>query len=92
MALGAARGYFRGMTTRSGKTAYPKIGVWFDEVRGDIHLNIAGHGLSTINADPSSKRGNPHLFNKLAKALRDEGRPHPEIIEDWKEGIRGQEL
>jgi hypothetical protein len=69
---------------RDGKTAYPKIGIWFDEEGGDIHLSIAGHGLSTINANAMSKRGNPHLFNKLAKALRDEGKPHPSIVEDWK--------
>lgn len=73
------------MAERSGKTAYPRIGVWFSEDVGDIHLSIAGHGLSTVNGDPASKRGNPHLFNKLAKALRDEGKPHPEIIENWED-------
>jgi hypothetical protein len=73
------------MTVRSGKTAYPKIGVWFDEDRGDIHMSIDGQGLSTVNADPKSVRGNPHLFNKLAKALRAEGKVHPPIIEDWKD-------
>ena len=73
------------MATRSGKTAYPRIGVWFDETRGDIHLSIDGQGLSTVNANPTSKRGNPHLFNKLGKALRDEGKVHPSIIEDWKD-------
>lgn len=69
------------MTVRSGKTAYPKIGVWFDENAGDIHLSIAGQGLSTVNGNPQSKRGNPHLFNKLAKALRDEGKLHPPIVD-----------
>jgi hypothetical protein len=73
------------MAERSGKTAYPRIGIWFDESAGDIHLSIPGHGLSTINADASSARGNPHLFNKLAKALRDEGKPHPPVIENWKD-------
>lgn len=72
------------MTQRSGKTAYPRIGIWFDETAGDIHLSIPGHGLSTINDRADSARGNPHLFNKLAKALRDEGKPHPPIIENWK--------
>ena len=71
------------MAARTGKTAYPKIGVWYDETRGDIHLSIGNHGLSTVNGDGSSARGNPHLFNKLAKALRDEGKPHPSIIERW---------
>jgi hypothetical protein len=69
---------------RSGKTAYPKIGVWYDEARGDIHLSISDHGLSTVNSDASSVRGNPHLF-KLAKVLRDEGKPHPPIIDKWSD-------
>lgn len=73
------------MAEHSGKTAYPRIGVWFDEQMGDIHLSIAGHGLSTVNGNADSKRGNPHLFNKLAKVLRDEGKPHPPIIEGWKD-------
>lgn len=71
------------MAKTSGKTAYPKIGIWFDEKVGDIHLSIGEHGLSTVNGDGSSARGNPHLFNKLAKALRNEGKPHPPIIEEW---------
>ena len=74
------------MAERSGKTAQVTIGLWFDEQAGDIHLSIPGHGLSTVNADASSKRGNPHLFNKLAKFLRDQGKPHPEIVEDWGRG------
>ena len=78
------------MGVTSGKTAYPKIGVWFDQDAGHIHLSIEGQGLSTVNSDPVSKRGNPHLFNKLAKALRDAGKPHPLIVEDWKQG-RGAE-
>lgn len=72
------------MVKHSGITAYPKIGVWFDQERGDIHLSIAAQGLSTNNADGQSERGNPHLFNMLAKALRDEGKPHPSIKEQWK--------
>jgi hypothetical protein len=65
----------------NGKTAYPKIGVWFDIEAGDIHLSIEGQGLSTVNANAASARGNPHLFYKLAKALRDSGMPYPVIIE-----------
>ena len=74
------------MTERSGKTAKVTIGLWFDEQAGDIHLNIPGHGLSTVSADASSKRGDPHLFNKLAKVLRDQGKPHPAIVDDWDRG------
>ena len=75
------------MTERSGKTGGVTIGLWFDEKAGDIHLSIPGQGLSTINGDPASKRGNPHLFNKLAKVLRDQGKPHPAVVEDWNSGI-----
>ncbi|WP_298164311.1 hypothetical protein [Novosphingobium sp.] len=72
---------------RSGKTISITLGVWFDEQAGDIHLSIPGQGLSTINSNPVSKRGNPHLFNKLAKVLRSEGKPHPQIVEDWSQRI-----
>ncbi len=73
------------MTEQKGKTATISIGVWFDDAAGDIHLSIPGHGLSTVSVNPASKRGNPHLFNKLAKALRDVDRPHPVIVENWKQ-------
>lgn len=71
------------MSERSGKTGHVTLGVWYDEEAGDIHLSIPGQGLSTVNGDAASKRGNPHLFNKLAKALREQGKPHPEIVQDW---------
>jgi hypothetical protein len=74
------------MAERSGKTGRVTLGVWFGEKTGGIHLSIPGHGLSTVNGDPASKRGNPHLFNKLAKVLRDQGKPHPEIVEEWDRG------
>ena len=68
-----------------GKTANAAIGLWYDERANDIHLSIPGHGLSTINANAKNVRGNPHLFNKLAKLLRDQGKPHPPIVEVWKD-------
>ena len=61
----------------SGKTGQVMVGLWYDEEAGDIHLRIPGHGLSTVNGDKGSARGNPHLFNKLAKVLRDQGKPCP---------------
>jgi hypothetical protein len=74
------------MSERSGRTGKATIGLWFDEEAGDIHLSIPDHGLSTVNADAASKRGNPHLFNKLAKVLRDPDKPHPAIVEEWGSG------
>ena len=69
------------MRVGSGKTDYSKIGIWFDEKAGDIHLSIPGQGLSTVNANPASIRGHPHLFKKLAKVLKADGKPHPPVVE-----------
>ena len=77
------------MARQNGKTAKVTIGLWFDDEAGDIHLSIPGQGLSTVSAEAASKRGNPHLFNKLARVLRDEGKPHPPIVEQWDFG-RGE--
>ena len=57
------------MIERTGKTGQVLLGLWFDENAGDIHLSIPEHGLSTVNRNGASVRGNPHLFNKLAKVL-----------------------
>ena len=77
------------MNERSGKTGQVTVGIWFDESAGDIHLSIPGQGLSTVNGDATSKRGNPHLFNKLAKVLREQGKVHPAVVEEWDYG-RGE--
>jgi hypothetical protein len=77
------------MAERSGKTVTVTIGLWYDELAGDIHLSIPGHGLSTVNGDAASKRGNPHLFNKLAKVLRNQGKVHPPVVEEWDYGRGG---
>ncbi|HXG81677.1 MAG TPA: hypothetical protein VNJ05_07735 [Sphingomicrobium sp.] len=69
------------MAEPSGKTGQVAIGLWFDEDAGDIHLSIPGHGLSTDNGNAESTRGNPRLYKKLAKVLRDQGKPHPDIVE-----------
>jgi hypothetical protein len=61
----------------SGRTIYPKIGVWYREDTGNIHLGIEGQGFSTISQDAASKRGNPHLFRKLVRLLKEEGAEHP---------------
>lgn len=73
------------MAEGGGKTGRVTLSLWFDEEAGDIHLSIPGQGLSTVNSNAESKRGNPHLFNKLAKVLREQEKPHPVIVEDWSE-------
>ncbi|CAN1722801.1 protein of unknown function [Hyphomicrobium sp. 1Nfss2.1] len=64
------------MTAKSVSLA---VRVWYDEEQGNIHIaSKDDHELiSTINRDPAHSRGHPHLFNKLAKCLRDESKPAP---------------
>lgn len=65
----------------SGRTIYPKIGIWYRADKNQIHFSIEGQGFSTVNANPKSIRGNPHLFAKLGRVLRDAGAEHPPITE-----------
>jgi len=74
------------MREERAKRAEVTLGLWYNADSNDIRFDIPGHGLSTVNGDAASKRGNPHLFNKLAKLLREQGKPHPAIIEDWDRG------
>lgn len=62
----------------SGRTIYPKIGVWFAEDEdGHIRLSIEGQGLTSVTDDPNSVRYHRTLFDKLAKALRASGAKAP---------------
>ena len=63
----------------TGRTVYPRIGIWYREDSGHIHLSIEGQGFSTVGADPAGKRGHPHLYRKLARLLREAGAEHPPI-------------
>jgi hypothetical protein len=35
------------------------------------------HMISTVNGEPKNVRGNPNLYNKLAKLLKDAGYDEP---------------
>jgi hypothetical protein len=64
-----------------GRSVYMEVGIWWDAEQGHIHLtakNVSGFH-TTVSLDPASKRGHPNLFAKLAKVLRDNGAPYPEI-------------
>jgi hypothetical protein len=70
--------------SKPGKSVYLEMGIWWDEAQGHIHMtakNVPGFH-TTICADPSSVRGHPNLFMKLAKVLRDQGAPHPTVKEE----------
>lgn len=64
----------------SGRTTYVKIGIWYNEEDKSIHMSVEGHNLTSVNDNPKSRRGNPSLFKKLARVLRDAGAKHPPIV------------
>ena len=65
--------------SKPGKSVYLDVGVWYDEEQGHIHITAKDvHGFhTTVNSNPSSKRGHPNLFDKLAQCLRESGAPAP---------------
>jgi len=69
------------MSGDCGKTIRLEIGVWYNERSGHIHISgVTGERfISTVSPNSNSKRGNPHLFNKLAKCLQSAGKPAPQI-------------
>ena len=62
----------------SGRTIYPKIGVWYAEDEdGHIRLSIEGQGLTSVTDDPNSVRYHRTLFKKLSEVLRQAGAKAP---------------
>lgn len=68
-------------TSKSGRTTYPKIGVWYAEDDGHIRLSIEGQGLTSISNDPASERYHRTLYKKLAAMLREAGASIPDPTE-----------
>lgn len=66
---------------QDGKTGRLEMSVWYNEETGHIHLAVPGSAdfITTVNGEAASKRGLPHLYRKLARALREQGRPAPDV-------------
>lgn len=66
---------------RGGNSAYLEMGAWYDEKTGHIHLTVPSTRWfhTTVTNDPVSVRGNPNLYAKLARALKEAGVPAPSI-------------
>ena len=61
------------------KTVSIRLNVWANPRSRKIHLASSGANvISTISSDPESRRYHPHLFSKLRRLLKSEGR--------WPEG------
>lgn len=61
------------------KSVNLNVRIWYDPEQGIIRLASSdGHDLiTTVNGEAKNARGHPNLFNKLAKCLRDAGKPAP---------------
>jgi hypothetical protein len=60
-----------------GKTVRLNVGIWFNEVSGHVNIAAKNEFISTVSANPESKRFHPNLYWKLAAALRKADSPHP---------------
>ena len=61
-----------------------KVSIWYDQKDEHIHITVRHKGveeISTVNANPASKRGNPNLYKTLAKCLQEAGAPYPLMLE-----------
>ena len=68
---------------KGGNTAYLNVGIWLDAKTGHIHMTLPRSGWfhTTVTNDAKSVRGHPNLYEKLARALREAGAPHPPITD-----------
>ena len=65
---------------RGGKIAYlDRVSIWWGVTGHSIHISFPGalEFITTVNDNPESKRGNPHLFRKLAACLDAAGVERP---------------
>ena len=60
-------------SSETGRTIYPKIGIWYAQEDGHIRLSIEGQGLTSVSNDPDSERYHRTLYKKLAEVLEVEG-------------------
>lgn len=52
------------------------IHIWYDHAEDVIKIRVDGE-LTSVNNHPESKRGNPSLYKRFAKVLRDAGKKYP---------------
>jgi hypothetical protein len=66
------------------KTLNVQANIWWDSRPGSITIKVWPEGshatggiISTVNSDPKNVRGNPNLYNKLGKLLKNAGFEEP---------------
>ncbi len=67
--------------SKPGKAIYLRVGIWYNKKNGEIHMSgkNGSRFLTRISGDRASARGHRSLFKALAKCLKDNGAPAPEI-------------
>jgi hypothetical protein len=60
------------------RTVTIKLGVWYDADEQRIKLTSRDF-ISSVDLNPASTRHHPHLLRKLARLLRANGAPAPEV-------------
>ncbi len=65
--------------SKTGRTAYLNLSIWYNEDTGHIHMVIPDTGWfhTTVNDKPDSTRQHKNLFHKLARCLQEAGLPAP---------------
>lgn len=68
------------LVSKGHKTTYLKIGIFYNDDTKHIHIAHQSDKrfITTVSADPLSKRGNPNLYWHLAECLAAEGKPSPQ--------------
>lgn len=61
------------------KTTTVRLSIWWEPEAQEIHIasNDTERFITTVNDDPTNRRGHPNLFRKLADILREDGKPAP---------------
>jgi hypothetical protein len=67
-------------SAKSRKSLDGEVSFWWMPRKQAIHLRIADVGMTTVSRKPGTARYHKHLFNKLARCLREAGRPAPKPL------------
>lgn len=71
------------LSKRGGKTVIAKFGVWYTPETGHIHFSVPSSDwlITTVCNESGSKRYHPNLYRKLARLLKENGAPYPELAD-----------
>ena len=73
------RGDGKGRAARV-RPVYVDVGIRFSDGTGEVHMAVTGFKSAHVTATnkPTSARGHPELYGKLALVLKEAGAPYPD--------------